>query len=112
MSPKLTLVHLSDIHFIKGYSAESLFDLDKPVRQAILEDAKHLLHEVGPVLGILLTGDIAYAGKPAEYQTALGWLSELATQLECEREYLWCVPGNHDIDQSVLKEQDRNSGPA
>jgi hypothetical protein len=31
-------------------------------------------------------------------------LAQLTEILNCEKEYLWCIPGNHDIDQSVLKE--------
>jgi hypothetical protein len=53
---------------------------------------------------MLVTGDIAYAGKSAEYQLALDWLAQLAETLNCEREYVWCVPGNHDVDQSFLRE--------
>jgi len=101
---RLTFVHLSDIHFILGFSSESPFDIDKPVRDAILQDAKILRTKLGPVSGVLLTGDIAYAGKGGEYKTALDWLGELTETLNCEKEYLWCVPGNHDVDRSVLKE--------
>jgi hypothetical protein len=101
---KLVFVHLSDIHFILGFSNESPFDIDKPVRDAILHDAKTLQPKLGPVSGVLLTGDIAYAGKSGEYKTALDWLAELTDILNCEKEYLWCVPGNHDVDRSVLKE--------
>jgi len=101
---KLTFVHLSDIHFILAFSSESPFDIDKPVRDAILHDAKILRPQLGPLSGVLITGDIAYAGKAGEYKTALDWLAQLTEILNCEREYLWCVPGNHDIDRSVLKE--------
>jgi predicted phosphodiesterase len=101
---KLTFVHLSDIHFILEFSNESPFDIDKPVRDAILQDSKYLRTKLGPVSGVLLTGDIAYAGKSGEYKTALDWLGELTEILNCEKEYLWCVPGNHDVDRSVLKE--------
>lgn len=101
---KLTFVHLSDIHFILTFSNESPFDIDKAVRDAILHDAKSLRSTVGQVSGILITGDIAFAGKAGEYKTALDWLGQLTEVLNCEKEYLWCVPGNHDIDQSVLKE--------
>jgi predicted phosphodiesterase len=101
---KLTFVHLSDIHFILAFSSESPFDIDKAVRDAILNDAKNLGSKLEPIAGILITGDIAYAGKPGEYKTALDWLAQLTETLNCEKEYLWCVPGNHDVDRSVLKE--------
>jgi predicted phosphodiesterase len=101
---KLSFVHLSDIHFILEFSNESPFDIDKPVRDAILQDAKYLRTKLNPISGVLLSGDIAYAGKAGEYKTALAWLAELTEILNCEKEYLWCVPGNHDVDRSVLKE--------
>ena len=101
---KLTFVHISDIHFILGFSNESPFDIDRPVREAILQDAKYLQTKLNVVSGVLITGDIAYAGKAGEYKTAIDWLGELTTILNCEKEYMWCVPGNHDVDQSVLKE--------
>jgi hypothetical protein len=101
---KLTFVHLSDIHFIKGVSDESSFDLDRAVRDALIADARNLRAQLEPVSGILITGDIAFAGKSPEYQTALKWLAEVADVLGCQKEYMWSVPGNHDVDQSVLKE--------
>lgn len=101
---KLTFVHLSDIHFVKGFSGTSSFDLDRAVREALVADAKNLRAQLEPISGILVTGDIAYAGKSSEYQTALNWLAELAEVLRCQPEYMWCVPGNHDVDRSVLKE--------
>jgi predicted phosphodiesterase len=101
---RLTFVHLSDIHFVKGFSSTSPFDLDRAVREALIADARNLRPQLEPVSGILITGDIAYAGKSSEYQTALEWLAELADALGCQPEYMWCVPGNHDVDHSVLKE--------
>jgi calcineurin-like phosphoesterase family protein len=101
---KLTFAHLSDIHFIGGFSGISAFDLDEAVRKALLLDAKNIRNTIAPVSGILITGDIAFAGKPAEYEIALKWLEQFTDRLDCDREYVWCVPGNHDVDQSALKE--------
>ena len=103
-SDKLTFIHLSDIHFIKGFSGESAFDIDEKVRSAILDDARCLRPHLGAVQGILITGDTAFGGKSSEYQTAFEWLGQLADILECDKGFVWCVPGNHDIDQSVLKD--------
>src|ERR1035437_8217213 len=104
LSKKITLVHLSDIHFVRGYSNESAFDLDQVLRDAILADTKIMRPGVGAAYGILVTGDIAFASKAPEYQTAIKWLADLADHLECDREFVWCVPGNHDVDRAVLKE--------
>jgi hypothetical protein len=101
---KCSLLHLSDIHFLKDFSGVSKFDQDAAVRKAILEDAKWCREHVGPIHGVLVTGDIAYAGQAEEYKTAVGWLAQLCQQLGCDDGHVWCVPGNHDIDRSALKE--------
>jgi hypothetical protein len=80
---KLVFAHLSDIHFTHGISDVSRLDPDRILREAILADAKMLKPALGKVHGILVTGDIAYAGKASEYQTALVWLTTLADQLGC-----------------------------
>ncbi|MDX2149485.1 MAG: metallophosphoesterase [Bryobacteraceae bacterium] len=104
MVSRVTFAHLSDIHFVRGLSDTSAFDLDRILREAILADARVIRGIVGDVYGILVSGDIAFAGKSAEYQIALGWLDRLTEQLGCRSEMVWCVPGNHDVDRSVLKE--------
>jgi hypothetical protein len=101
----LTFVHLSDIHFQSALSEVSKYDLDSPLRHAILRDLKQLRerNEFKHFDGILISGDIAYAGKPDEYATAIKWINEVATVIGCDPGLVWCVPGNHDVDQSVHK---------
>jgi len=99
----LTFLHLSDIHFVKDLSGESAYDLDSGIRHAIEQDAERMLEHVGKVDGILISGDIAFAGKVQEYETARTWLTKLANIVKCDPGYVWCVPGNHDVDQSVQK---------
>jgi predicted phosphodiesterase len=99
----LTFVHLSDIHFSKDLSEVSKYDLDSGLRHAILRDLKHLRPQFAEFDGILVSGDVAYAGKLEEYQTAIKWLDEIAEVIGCDPGQVWCVPGNHDIDQSVQK---------
>jgi metallophosphoesterase superfamily enzyme len=100
----LNFVHLSDIHFVGGHSGESTFDLDQFIRKALLFDAERMKSKLNKITGILVTGDIAFAGKASEFQTAINWLGELSKVLEVDAECVWCVPGNHDVDQSVHKE--------
>jgi len=56
---------------------------------------------------ILLTGDIAYSGKAAEYSVALRELSELKRRLLDEWHFsdvrLVACPGNHDVNFSTQK---------
>src|SRR5207249_1610039 len=103
MAQKITFIHLSDIHFVRDFSGQSAYDIDDVVRNELLRDARRLRSQLETVNGIIVTGDVAFAGKPEEYETALKWLSSLSDELGCERGYIWCVPGNHDVDQSVLK---------
>src|SRR5271170_1334958 len=83
----LTFVHLSDIHFQSGLSEVSKYDLDSPLRHAILRDLKQLRERdsFNHFDGILISGDIAYAGKPDEYAAAIKWLNEIAEAIGCDR---------------------------
>ena len=104
-SRALTFVHFSDIHFQSGLSEVSKYDLDSPLRHAINRDLKQLRQrdEFKRFDGILISGDVAYAGKPEEFSCAIAWLDEIAATIGCDSGLVWCVPGNHDVDQSVQK---------
>ncbi|HEY1528529.1 MAG TPA: metallophosphoesterase [Candidatus Angelobacter sp.] len=101
---ELIFLHLSDIHFVKNFSGESKYDLDASLRHALEQDIEKLMDHIDHVDGILISGDIAFGGKVEEYETARTWLKKLAEILGCDPGYVWSVPGNHDIDQSVQKD--------
>jgi predicted MPP superfamily phosphohydrolase len=92
------LLHLSDIHFRRNDGAE-LLDVDAAVRTDLLNDLRDLASVVAPVDAILVVGDIAATGAPAEYARAVAFLDEAASILGCERSDVVCVPGNHDVDR-------------
>jgi predicted phosphodiesterase len=100
----ISFLHLSDIHFTKDTSNVSFFDIDRIVRNELVRDAVNLLPSVQPLSGIIVSGDIAFAGKPEEFQTGIGWLAELSEKLNCDPSFVWCVPGNHDVDRNVIRE--------
>jgi predicted phosphodiesterase len=52
--------------------------------------------------GVIITGDIAYAGKAAEYKIAAGWLDKVAAAAKCAITDIMVVPGNHDIDRDEI----------
>lgn len=92
---KLAVIHLSDIH-IHGES-DSCLDRASDLASACFEMAR----EADACL-IALTGDVAYAGKAAQYELAKTRLIEPIRQL-MEKEtsrpvYVAIVPGNHDCD--------------
>ena len=103
MADTLTFIHLSDIHLVKDFSDVSNYDLDLGLRQAILRDVERMQPALGEIAGVLVSGDIAFAGKLDEYKRAIEWLNEICTNAKCDSGLVWCVPGNHDIDQSVQK---------
>ena len=92
---KLGILHLSDIHFresgnaISGRAAEivSAFQSADPFVEACV---------------VIITGDLAFSGKPSEYESAMEFLETLERLLDgIERPRclaICMVPGNHDCD--------------
>lgn len=113
-------LHLSDIHFIRSYSGGA-YDLEADLRRELELDVARLHSDLGPFRGILVSGDVAYAGKKEEYQTAHEWLERLCQVAGCPTHRVWTVPGNHDVDRDVARrshplrrarEAIRRAGPA
>ncbi len=48
---------------------------------------------------ILATGDLAFSGKADEYARAVEFFDALSTASGVPKEYIFCIPGNHDIDR-------------
>ena len=71
-------MHLSDIHFLQRRS-DRIYDLDQDLRNELERDAKAMRGRLGSVHGVLVTGDIAFAGRREEYDTALNWLKRLCS---------------------------------
>lgn len=102
MSEYISFVHLSDIHFNK-FSGDSL-DLDDDLRNEILRDIRENAKEIiDKPEGILVCGDIAFSGKSKEYESASKFLQEICNILEIPETSVFCVPGNHDVDQEVTR---------
>jgi predicted phosphodiesterase len=99
---KLVFVHLSDIHFTRS-SGVSVHDLDKNVRNELVLDATKAAKDIGPVTGVLVTGDIAFSGSEAEFERATTWLRNFCRAVGCPEESVWVVPGNHDVIRDKTK---------
>src|SRR6267142_3599453 len=98
---RLILIHLSDIHFHQRRGGGT-YDLDKDLRNELERDARKMADRIGHVHRILVTGDIAFAGKADEYDKALEWLRLICGRVGCPEEKVWTTPGNHDVDRSVI----------
>jgi predicted phosphodiesterase len=99
---KVVFAHLSDIHFTRA-SGVSVHDLDQNVRNELVLDACEVAKDIGPVTGVLVTGDIAFSGGQAEFDVATNWLRDFCRAIGCHEESVWVVPGNHDVDWERTK---------
>lgn len=96
-------VHLSDIHFGQEKQGGPLAANIDARRQLILDAAAVVAaRPAKKASGIIVTGDIAYAGKEHEYSEAGTWLDELSHNVGCEPSTIQMVPGNHDVDRDKI----------
>ena len=98
----LSFIHISDIHFNK--MSGDPYDIDKELRDAMLLDLhQNASTQLQAVNGILVCGDIAFSGQQEEYRNALDFLKEIMNMFSLENKDIFCVPGNHDVDQAVAR---------
>ncbi len=102
MSDSLLFLHLSDIH-MRTWSG-SRYDLDEDLRRELLQDADRVVRQLGEPDGIFIAGDIAFGGLSNEYENARNWLGLLCETVGRNPTYVWCVPGNHDVDRSRVRQ--------
>lgn len=83
------ILQLSDLHIVEeGALAYGVVDTAAHLRDAIAY-IRHILPQIGPVDGVVITGDLTDHGRPEQYQH----LSRLLEPLNLP---LCVVPGNHD----------------
>jgi 3',5'-cyclic AMP phosphodiesterase CpdA len=72
----------------------------KALRNDLIRDIRTMRVRIGkPADGILISSDIASAGKSAGYDFAYDWFeNELCPAAGCDVEDMFVVPGNHDVD--------------
>jgi len=98
----MLILQVADIHF-RQPDCVSDMDPERPFRTALVNDVRRHVATMGPVSAVLVAGDIAYQGRSDEYDAALVWLTELTEVAGCTLNDVFVVPGNHDIDRSVIK---------
>ena len=97
----LVFIHLSDIHFRKGRVGDA-HDPDKNLRNELELDLRRLRIRLPRVDGLIISGDIAFGGKPDEYAYAASWIESIREQLGCERTGVMVIGGNHDVDRDLI----------
>lgn len=93
---KVTWLHVSDFHIRGG----DPYDRDVVLR-ALVSSVREL-REDGRVPDLIFaTGDVAHAGKPAEYEIATHFFDALLDATGLDRRHLFVIPGNHDVDRDL-----------
>jgi predicted MPP superfamily phosphohydrolase len=93
-------LHLSDLHVRTGKKGEA-FSADL-VTDSLVRDLPNLLSRAGVAPDIVFfTGDVAFSGKPSEYQKAESILDRVRSALPKPASF-FVVPGNHDVDRELI----------
>ncbi len=94
------ILHLSDLH---------ARDATRWATVPILTEARELLlreSDRDNIDVLAFTGDIAYSGKPREYEIAEEWIESACLSpsgLNLDRDRILFVPGNHDVDRALIR---------
>ena len=99
----MLMLHISDIHFKSPDCLDPWMDPDAPIRTHMMRDLADQVQKLGEVGAILIGGDIAYKAAPDEYKTARDWIQQLSQISGCPEGRIFVVPGNHDVDRSMIK---------
>lgn len=98
--PALTWLHISDLHFGAGPSHHRFNQ--EAVTEKLLEDVRS--NRPWEPDFIFVTGDVAFSATPKQYEQAAAWLKQLAEAAGRPPEALRLVPGNHDVDRKLAKQ--------
>ena len=92
----ITWLHLSDLHLRHSYDADVVI-------QKLLEDiSKFIIDNSFKLDFIILSGDVSYSSKPEEYELVAKFLDKLLEVTKLNKNRLFLVPGNHDIDRVAI----------
>lgn len=101
-SADLVFIHLSDIHFRQGI-ADDAHDPDRLLRHELELDLRRVRTRFEGVNGLIVSGDVAFGGKPVEYEHATSWLETVCELVGCPADCVMVTPGNHDVDRSLVE---------
>lgn len=102
---ELRIAHLSDIHF-KDESTQIGHDANESMREDVVLDLIDLCKEYGPLDALIVSGDIAFSGKEAEFKYARQWFYDLLDRTNSPAAEIIVCPGNHDVDRGEFKNDD------
>ena len=102
---RYAIAHIADIHYRKEESEGALTILN-----ALVKDLKKRKESLaGYELYLAITGDIVFAGKDNDsYSHFHKKFNDKLNEIGLTKDFRMIVPGNHDIDQSIIEEEFKN----
>jgi hypothetical protein len=94
----ITFLHLSDLHF-REEDLHSQVNPDADIRNELLQDLRRQ-KETHRIEAVLVSGDLAFAGRASEYKAVAEFLDTVCQTVGVDPSAVWTVPGNHDVDRS------------
>ncbi|MEI6846776.1 MAG: SUMF1/EgtB/PvdO family nonheme iron enzyme [Chlorobiaceae bacterium] len=94
----VTWLHVSDFHLSGGAPYDQTVIL-----RSLVKSVRRFRNEGSAPDLIFATGDIAQSGKAEEYEQATRFFDELLAAAGLNRDRLFIVPGNHDVDRKKGK---------
>ncbi len=100
MTNTLTWLHLSDLHL----RADTAYDANIVLPKLLEYLANELPALFRNIDFVFFTGDTAYYGRRDDYAQAVRFFDELLATVKLQKDRLFIVPGNHDIDRGRIGE--------
>ncbi len=95
LTKELKWLHISDFHCKEGIEWSQ--DI---VLKSLLDDVEQKYSDGSKPDLIFVTGDISFSGKKAEFKTAQNFIDKLSDVTTVEKDNIFFVPGNHDVDRA------------
>lgn len=90
-------LHISDLHLKAELSGWE----ENTVLRDLVEAVRPLACKRPAPQFVVVSGDLAFAGRHREYELVTGFLDGISLALDLPRSRVYCVPGNHDVDRAV-----------
>ncbi len=101
MPSEINILHLSDLHYSNRLGTYNRCQ----VIQAFLDDVKHFCTSYLTIDLIIVSGDLVYAADEDDVYFDLydNFISPLSKTSRCDEGRIFLCPGNHDVQQKVVK---------
>lgn len=94
----MKILQISDIHWTKRKPWNDDF---AGMKSRFLIDIKEYIEAENEIDYIFICGDIAFKGMTEEYDKALEYIDKICKIIDCTRQEVFVVPGNHDLNRNA-----------